>query len=134
MTMLNLLIAILQILFGIGFIGFWIYFLLVENRDPEKTEVYLVFERSFILPDIAWAAPCSFISAAGLLTNQGFWVFFSIAAGSAILFLFLLDFSFNIQQGNYKKEKRKENILEIIVNILCLIGGPLFMLYGFFNL
>ena len=131
---MDMLIAILQIIFGIGIIGFWIYFLIIENKDPEKTEVYLVFERSFILPDIGWAMPCLIISALGLLTNQDFWPFFSIAGGSAILFLFLLDFSFNIQQKTYSKQRRKENLIEIIVNILCLIGGPLFMLYGFFNL
>ena len=73
---MDILIAVLQILFGVGIIGFWIYFLIVENKDPEKTEVYLVFERSFILPDIGWCAPCMFISALGLLTNQGYWVFF----------------------------------------------------------
>ncbi|MFX1324085.1 MAG: hypothetical protein ACFE8N_03950 [Promethearchaeota archaeon] len=131
---MNILIGILQIIFGIGIIIFWVYFLLVENKDPEKTEVYLVFERSFILPDIGWATPCLFISAAGLLTNQGYWVFFSIAGGSAILFLFLLDFSFNIQQGNYKKGRLKDNFLEIIVNILCVIFGPLFMILGLFGL
>lgn len=131
---MDLLIAILQIIFGIGIVCFWIYFLIVENKDPEKTELYLVFERSFILPDIGWATPCLIISALGLLTNQEYWAFFSIAGGSAILFLFLLDFSFNIQQKTYSKQKRKENMIEIIVNILCLICGPLFMLYGFFNL
>ena len=131
---MDILIAILQIVFGVGLLGFWSYFLIVENKDPEKTEVYLVFERSFILPDLAWCAPCMFLSASGLLTNQGYWIFFSIAGGSAILFLFLLDFSFNLQQKSYKKERRKENILEILVNILCLFGGPLFMVYGFINL
>ena len=131
---MDTLIAILQILFGMGIISFWIYFLIVENKDPEKTEVYLVFERSFIIPDIGWVAPCLFISAIGLLTNQAYWIFFSIAGGSAIVFLLLLDFSFNIQQKTYSKEKRKENIIEILVNILSLIAGPLFMLYGFFNI
>ena len=132
--MINIIIAILQIIFGIGIIGFWIYFLIVENKDPEKTEVYLVFERSFILPDIGWATPCLIISAIGLITNQRYWIFFSIAAWSAILFLFLLDFSFNIQQKNYKKEKRKENILEIIVNLLCLVCSPIFLTYAYFNI
>ncbi|MFX1457171.1 MAG: hypothetical protein ACFFDB_17475 [Promethearchaeota archaeon] len=131
---MEILIAILQIAFGIGVIGFWIYFLLVENKDPQKTEVYLVFERSFILPDIGWIAPCMFISAYGLITSQAYWIFFSIAGGSAIVFLFLLDFSFNIQQKTYSKQKRKENIVEILVNILSLIAGPLFMIYGFLNL
>lgn len=130
---MDILIAILQIIFGVGTIGFWIYFLLVENKDPEKTEVYLVFERSFIIPDLCWVTPCLFISAFGLLTKQGFWGFFSIAAGSAILFLFLLDFSFNLQQGTYKRIT-SDNILEIIVNILCIIGAPLFMIYGLMNL
>lgn len=132
--MIYILIDVLQILFGIGIIGFWIYFLLVENKDPENTEVYLVFERSFILPDIGWATPCLFISAVGLINNQRYWIFFSIAAWSAILFLVLLDFSFNIQQGNYKKEKRKDNILEIIVNVLCVVSAPIFMTYAFFNI
>ncbi|MHA2282230.1 MAG: hypothetical protein ACXAC5_15415 [Promethearchaeota archaeon] len=131
---MDILIAILQILYGIGLFGFWIYFLIVENSNPGKTEVYLVFERSFILPDIGWVAPCLFISAVGLLTNQVYWIFFSIAGGSAILFLFLLDFSFNIQQKTYSKERRKKNIIEILVNILSLIAGPIFMLYSFFNL
>ena len=131
---MDILIAILQIIYGIGIFGFWIYFLIVENKDSEKTEVYLVFERSFILPDIGWAAPCLFISALGLLTNQEYWAFFSIAGGSAILFIFLLDFSFNIQQKTYNKERRKDNIIEIFVNVVSLIAGPLFMLYGFFNL
>ena len=131
---MNILMAILQILFGIGILCFWIYFLIVENKDPKKTEVYLVFERSFILPDIGWVTPCLFISAIGLLTNQGYWIFFSIAGGSAIVFLFLLDFSFNIQQKTYSKEKRKDSIIEILANIISLIAGPLFMLYGFYNL
>ncbi len=131
---MNILMAILQILFGIGILCFWIYFLIVENKDPKKTEVYLVFERSFILPDIGWVVPCLFISAIGLLTNQGYWIFFSIAGGSAIVFLFLLDFSFNIQQKTYSKEKRKDSIIEILANIISLIAGPLFMLYGFYNL
>ena len=108
--MLDFLMAIFQILWGIGIIGFWIYFFLVENKNPERSEVYLVFERSFVLPDICWLASCMFISGISLLMNQPFWVFFSIAGGSAMLFLFLLDFSFNIQQGNYKKEKRKPNL------------------------
>ncbi|KKM18713.1 hypothetical protein LCGC14_1662900 [marine sediment metagenome] len=129
-----ILIAILQIIFSIGIVGFWIYFLLVENKNPERTKVYLVFEKSFIIPDLGWVTPCLLISAFGLITNQKFWIFFSISAGSAILFLFFLDFSFNVQQGNYKKEKRKDNIIEIAVNILSAVSGPLFMLYGYINL
>ena len=132
--MLDILIAITQIVWGFGVFIFWVYFFLVENKNPERSEVYLVFERSFFLPDICWLASCMFISGFCLLMNQQIWVFFSIAGGSAMLFLFLLDLSFNIQQGNYKKEKRKENLGEIVINILCVIFGPLYMILGFINL
>lgn len=132
--MLDIFLAITQILFGFGIIGFWIYFFLVETKNPERTEVYLVFEKSFVLPDIGWITPCYFISAISYLMNQQIWVFFSIAGGSAMLFLFLLDFSFNIQQGHYKKDKRKANIGEIVINFLCAIFGPLYMILGFINL
>jgi len=132
--MLDILIAISQIIWGFGIFIFWIYFFLVENKNPERSEVYLVFERSFVLPDTCWIAPCYFISGISLLMNQQIWVFFSIAGGSAMLFLFLLDFSFNIQQGNYKKDKIKKNMGEIVINILSAIFGPLYMTLGFINL
>ena len=131
--MLNIIVAIFQIIWGFGLIGFWIYFFLVENKNPARTEVYLVFEKSFVLADLGWVMPCYFISAFGLLTNQSFWIFFSIAAGSAHLFLFLMDFSFNIQQGTYKN-RTPENMFEMIINILSLIFAPLFMIYAFLNL
>lgn len=129
--MIDLIILIFQFIFIVGFIGFWIYFFLVEAKNPEHTEVYLVFEKSFVLPDIGFATPSLVLSVIGLLTQQNFGYFFSVVAGSAILFLFLLDFSFNIQQGNYKK---REFILEIVINIMCAVFGPIFMIYGWFNL
>ncbi|UCC19856.1 MAG: hypothetical protein JSV62_00840 [Promethearchaeota archaeon] len=132
--MIDIFVAITQIIWGFGIIAFWIYFFLVENKNPERTEVYLVFEKSFVIPDICWITVCYFISGISLIMNQPIWVFFSIAGGSAMLFLFLMDLSFNIQQGNYKKDKRKENLGEIVINILCLIFGPLYMILGFLSL
>jgi len=127
--MLNIIIAILQILLAIGFIGFWIYFFLVENRNPENTELYLAFERSFPVPDLGWITPCLFVAAIGLLMDALFGLFFTIISGSALIFLGLLDISFNIQNGGYKKSP-SDTIMNIFINGICIIMGPIFLWYA----
>ncbi len=127
-----LILAIFQILIGIGFIGFWIYFFLVENKNPKNTEVYLAFERSFPIPDLCWATPCLLIAAVGLLLEQRFGIFFSITGGSAMLFLGLLDISFNAKNGGYTGEIA-DTIMNLAINLICVIFGPIFMIYGYLN-
>ncbi|MHA1291512.1 MAG: hypothetical protein ACTSQJ_02460 [Promethearchaeota archaeon] len=131
--MIEFLIVFFQIFIAVGFIGFWIYFFLVENKNPENSDVYLAFERSFPLPDLCWATPCLIIAAIGIITNQQFGIFFSIAGGSAMLFLGLLDISFNLQNGGYSG-KKFDTILNLTINLICVIFGPIFMIYGWMNL
>ena len=131
--MTNITIAILQISGGFLVLIYWIYFFFVENKSPERNEVYLAFERSFVLGDIFWVTPCLLISGFCILFNQPVWVFFSIAGGSALVFLFSLDFSFNLLQGNYK-QKTSGNYIEIVINILSFVFGLVFMIFGFVNI
>lgn len=130
--MIEIILAIFQIIGAIGIGGFWIYFFLVENKNPENTEVFLAFERSFPIPDIFWATPALLLAAIGLLAGERYGVFFSIAAGSAILFLGLLDISFNAQNGGYKKST-SDTIMNLVINLYCVIFGILYMVYGFIN-
>lgn len=130
--MIEQILAIFQILIAIGFVGFWIYFFLVENKSPDQREGYLEFERSFPLPDLGWATPCLIIAAVGLLTYNKFGVFFTILAGSAMLFLGLLDISHNLQYDGYKGEKA-DVILNLFINLVCVIFGPIFIIFGWFN-
>ncbi|TXT60111.1 MAG: conserved membrane protein of unknown function [Promethearchaeota archaeon] len=122
-------IIVLQILLAVGFIGFWTYFFIVENRNPERSEIYLAFERSFPVPDLGWITPCLIISAIGLLTNQSYGVFFTIISGSSLIFLGLLDISFNIQNEGYKKSI-SDTIMNLVINLICIILGPIFLLYA----
>lgn len=130
--MINIIIAILQILFSVGLIGFWIYFFKVENRNPERTEIYLGYERSFTVPDLFWITPSLIISAIGNLMGERFGIFFSIISGSALVFLGLLDISFNAQQGGYTTNK-SDTIMNLTINLLCVIIGPIFIIYGWLN-
>ncbi|MFX1572298.1 MAG: hypothetical protein ACFFB0_06080 [Promethearchaeota archaeon] len=131
--MMNLIIAGLEIFITLGIIGFWIYFFLVENKKPNQREGYLEYERSFPLPDLGWAAPCLIFGAIGLIMNQMFGFIFSIAGGSALIFLGLLDISHNLQYGGYTGEKW-DIILNLAVNLFCIIFGPIFMIYGLINI
>lgn len=130
---MNLIIAGLEIFITLGIIGFWIYFFLVENKKPNQREGYLEYERSFPLPDLGWAAPCLIFGAIGLIMNQMFGFIFSIAGGSALIFLGLLDISHNLQYGGYTGEKW-DIILNLAVNLFCIIFGPIFMIYGLINI
>jgi len=129
---LNIIVAVFQILIAIGIIVFWVYFFRYENKNPEKGAVYLGFERSFPPADLGWVTPTLLISALGLLLDQLFGIFFCIISGSALIFLGLLDISFNLQQGGYKG-KRSNIILNLTINLICIIAGPLFLLYGWVN-
>lgn len=130
---MDLIIAGLQIFMAVGFIGFWIYFFIFENKKPEQREGYLEFERSFPLADLGWAVPCLIISAVGFIMGHKTGEVFSIAGGSALIFLGLLDISHNLQYGGYTGNKF-DVVLNIIVNLFCIIFGPIFMIYGWMNI
>lgn len=125
--------AVFQIILGLGIIGFWIYFFLVENKDPEKTEVYLKHEKSFPLPDLGWIVPCLFIAAIGLLTEQNFGIYFTIAAGSGMMFLGLIDLAFDLQHGLFKT-KDMEAYFNITIVSITMIFAVIFLIYGWLNI
>ena len=116
------ILAIFQLIGAVGIVGFWIYFFLVENKNPDNSEVYLAFERSFPVPDLLWLTPILIVAAMGLIFGGWYGIFFTIAAGSALIFLGLLDISFNIQQGGYKK-KISDAIMNFIINGFCIALG-----------
>ncbi|MHA1196398.1 MAG: hypothetical protein ACTSRH_10430 [Promethearchaeota archaeon] len=116
------ILAIFQLIGAVGIVGFWIYFFLVENKNPDNSEVYLAFERSFPVPDLLWLTPILIVAAMGLIFGGWHGIFFTIAAGSALIFLGLLDISFNIQQGGYKK-KISDAIMNFIINGFCIALG-----------
>lgn len=122
-------IAVFELIIAVGLVGFWVYFFAVENQNPEKTPVYLAFERSFPLPDLGWLTPALVIAASGLLSGKSIGVVFTIAAGGGLLFLGLLDISFNTQNKGYTTSLG-DTFLNITINGVCVIMGPLFIWWG----
>ena len=120
------LFATLQLILAAGFIGFWaMYF--AENPCPQKTiacERFLAFENSFPVPDLGYIVPMLVIGAVGLLKGQRYGVLASLLAGSALIFLGLLDVSFNLQNARYTINF-VEGFLNVLINGVCLIFGPI---------
>lgn len=133
--MINIIIAIFQIIWVLLFIGFWLIFYLTEYKDPKMSEVEHKHELSFPFPDLGWITPNLIIAAIGLLMQQKWGYLFSVIAGSGMVFLGIIDLAFNIQNKKFNREKYGfDALVSIGVVILTLVFGPIFIIYGGYNL
>ncbi|HEB34348.1 hypothetical protein LCGC14_2155140 [marine sediment metagenome] len=116
--------SIMELAIAVGIISFWIAFFsadLVNIDDPHLEEIYMAFESAFPVADISLSIVL-IIGGIGLLKKMPFGVLFSLLGGASLIFLGLLDVSFNTQQGIYLLGIG-EAILNISINLLCLGGG-----------
>ena len=129
--MINIIIAIFQIIWIILFIGFWLVFYFSEYKNPKMSEVERKHELSFPFPDLGWIVPNLIIAAIGLLLEQIYGYFFSALAGSGMMFLGIIDLAFNIQNKKFNREEYGfDALVSVSVVVLTLIFGPIFIIYG----
>ncbi len=131
--MINSIMAILQILLGFGFVGFWVIFYFTEYQNPKMEETAFTHEKSFPLPDLGWIMPCLFIAGFGLLLEQKFGFFFSALAGSGMMFLGLIDLAYDIQNDVFKK-REFSTYMGILIILIMLIFGPICIIFAWLNL
>ncbi|MFX1535821.1 MAG: hypothetical protein ACFFDI_16525 [Promethearchaeota archaeon] len=126
-------IAFVEIIGAVLVIGFWIGWFagILKSFQPGDAfyDVYYAFESSFPLAD-AWIVVLLLISAYGILQEKYYGRFIAISAGGALVFLGLIDISFNLQQGIYLLDPSIGTFVEILVNLACVIGG-LFLIIWF---
>ena len=111
-------IAILELLTGVGLILFWIGFFTIGLAPKNPPKGYMEYEHSFPLPD-GLLAILMLVSGTLLLLNNPLGVSLSLVAAGALVFLGVLDFSFNIQNGLYKTS-RMDLVLNAFINIWCV--------------
>jgi hypothetical protein len=68
-------------------------------------------------------ASASAAAAIGLLRRRSWAVPAGIAAGSATIFLGLMDVTFDVEQGLYSPMSAAV-VSEIAINVFCLVAGP----------
>jgi len=123
-TKIIIFVAIMELAIAAGIISFWIAFFstdLVNIDDPHLKEIYLAFESAFPVADI-YLSILLIIGGIGLLKKMSFGFLFSLLGGASLVFLGLLDISFNTQHGIYLLGIG-EAVLNIFINSLCLGGG-----------
>ncbi|MQY61344.1 hypothetical protein GH153_05870 [bacterium] len=123
-TKIIIFVAIMELAIAAGIISFWIAFFstdLVSIDDPHLKEIYLAFESAFPVADI-YLSILLIIGGIGLLKKMSFGFLFSLLGGASLVFLGLLDISFNTKHGIYLLGIG-EAILNIFINLLCLGGG-----------
>ena len=91
-------LAILEIITGVGIIFFWIGFFTVGLAPKNPPDCYFVFEHSFPLPDIIMSIGL-IIAGILLLKQKSEGVPLSLVCAGGLMFLGVLDFSFNIQKS-----------------------------------
>jgi len=120
----NRFIAGAEFVVALGIFLFWIAFFTQETvsiNDPHLKEIYMAFESAFPLADF-YLALMLIIGGIGLLKNMLYGYFFSVVAGASLIFLGILDVSFNFQNGLYSIGIQ-EAAFNVLINLACLSFG-----------
>ena len=120
--------AVLELVMAVGIVSFWIAYFsadIVQIDDPVLKQKYLAFESAFPVPD-AYLALVLVIGGIGLLRKKAFGLLFSLIGGASLIFLGLLDVSFNTLHGIYGLGF-SEAVMNLFINLMCL-GTGVFLL------
>ncbi len=116
--------AVLELVLAAGIVSFWIAYFsadMVQISDPVLKEKYLAFESAFPVPD-AYLSVVLVIGGIGLLRKKAYGRLFSLIGGASLVFLGLLDISFNTLHGIYRLGFG-EAVMNLFINLMCLGTG-----------
>lgn len=93
-------IPVLEILTGTGIILFWVAFFTVGLAPTPPPECYFTFEHAFPPPDILLSIAL-IVSGILLIKGKTTGIKLSLVSAGGLVFLGILDISFNLQNGVY---------------------------------
>jgi hypothetical protein len=106
---------------------YWISFFDGGAVQSSQDPVYLGFESAFPAAD-GWIGLASIVCAEGLRRRRAWAVLYGIAAGSAFIYLGLIDTLYNLEHSMYG-QMTLEMLAETVINLSCFTLGPLLMGY-----
>jgi len=113
-------LSVLLIGTAAGVIYYWIDFYVRGGVHVAEEDWYIKFERAFPPADI-WMSACALVGGIGLLTEQTFGILFSLLAASSLIFLGLMDITFNIQNNLYRLAATSSQMkFEVFINLWTL--------------
>jgi len=122
-TLVILILSILLIMSTLALIYYWVDFYLRRGVQVIQEVWYIRFQKAFPIADM-WLATCALLGAIGLLTEQTYGTLFSMLAASSMIFLALMDITFNVENKLYRLVgTSREMKLELVGNIWSLSVG-----------
>ena len=123
-------LSVLLVITGVLMICYWIEFFLRKGVQVTQEDWYIKFQRAFPVADM-WLAVCAFLGAIGLLTEQGYGLFFAMLAASSLIFLALMDITFNVQNKLYRLVSTSNEMkMELAGNLGFLAVGIILIVYS----
>lgn len=128
---MDTVLAVLLVVNGVGIVAYWLDFFLRGTVQTVPDEWYLRFERAFPVAD-GWNAACSLVTAVGLFSGAAYATVFGLLAAGALVFLGLMDLTFNLQNGLFRLLPGSGQMwVEVVIIAWCLVlGGVLAVYFG----
>jgi len=130
MYLMTIILAVLLIITALVTIYYWADFFRTGGVHVVKEEWYIKFEKAFPIADLWGLSACSLLGAAGLLTEQPYGPFFSLLAAGSLIFLALMDITFNLENNLYPLIAISSQMMfELVINLWCLTLGITLLVY-----
>ncbi len=115
----------LSILTSVGTLLYWLNFFLFGTVHVVDEDWYLKFERAFPVAD-GWMAVCTLLAGVGFLRRSPQANRFALLAGSSLVFLALLDITFNVDNGLYAQTFTSSAMAtEAAINVWTIVFGAI---------
>jgi hypothetical protein len=125
---MELCLGILYLTTSAGTLIYWLDFFFGGSTRVSDEQWYNVFERSFPIAD-AWMSICALVGGIGLLRKKQFGPRICLLASGALVFLALMDITFNIENNLYPLAAHSfQMVIEIFVNSWTLGFGVMSLL------
>lgn len=117
-------IAVLLLVTAVGTTAYWVDFFWHGSAHVVEEEWYIRFERSFPVADGFMSAAAA-AAGVGLLLGDEWGVALGLVAAGALLFLGLMDVTFNVDNGLYRRLADSWPMrTELVINVWILgLGG-----------
>jgi hypothetical protein len=123
------LLGVLLLVTGVVTVAYWADFFLRGTVHVVEEDWYLRFERAFPVAD-GFMALSSLVAGAGLLGGDDYGVAFGLVAAGALLFLGLMDVTFNVQNGLFRLLPGSSPMwAELVINVWSLGLGAVLLGY-----
>lgn len=134
MDLVIYVLSILLIITSILVIYYWVDFFVRKGVQVTQEEWYIKFQKAFPVADM-WMVMCALLSAIGLLTEQTYGLFFSILASSSLIFLALMDITFNVENNLYRLVSTSNEMkIELVCNVWFLSFGVILIIYSWIRM